>query len=86
MLVACCPKTMRNVGSGRRCVTVKMTAKEFEWFQTVVSNLSTDDLNRTRRLSELKLAISTLNSAQQKLVTHSLRLDSIFDCLNSSEK
>jgi hypothetical protein len=64
---------------------VRMTASDFEWFKTTVLNLSVDDLNRTRLLSELKLAFGALSSVQQKLVVHSLRLDHIFDCLNSSE-
>jgi hypothetical protein len=62
-----------------------MTANNFEWFKSAVLNLSADDLNRTRLLSELKLAFGALNSAEQKLVIHGLQLDHIFDCLNSSE-
>jgi hypothetical protein len=62
-----------------------MTTNNFERFHTMVLNLSTDDLNRTRLLSELKLAFVTLSRAEQKLLMHSLQLDHIFDCLNSSE-
>lgn len=64
---------------------VKMTANNFEWFQMAVSKLSTDDLNRAQLLSEFKLAIGALSSAQQKLIVPSLQLENIFDCLNSSE-
>jgi translation initiation factor 1 (eIF-1/SUI1) len=64
---------------------VKMTASDFGGFQTAVSNLSTDDVNRTQLLSELKLAIGALPSAQQKSIVPSLHLENIFDCLNSCE-
>ncbi|PNF31218.1 hypothetical protein B7P43_G14860 [Cryptotermes secundus] len=64
---------------------VKMTASNFEWFQMAVSKLSTDDLNRTQLLSEFKLAVGALPTAQQKLIVRSLQLENIFDCLNSSE-
>jgi hypothetical protein len=63
----------------------KMTANNFEWFQTTVSKLSTDDLNRAQLLSEIKLAIGALPSAQQKLIVPNLQLENILDCLNSSE-
>ncbi|PSN45172.1 hypothetical protein C0J52_03918 [Blattella germanica] len=62
-----------------------MTANNFEWFQNTILNLSNDDSNRIQLLSELKLAISALNIPQLRLITHSLQLDIIFDCLNSSE-
>lgn len=64
---------------------IKMTANNFEWFQLAVSKLSTDDINRAQLLSEFKLAIGALPSAQQKLIVRSLQLENIFDCLNSSE-
>lgn len=60
-------------------------AGNFEWFQNAVSNLSIDDSSRTRLLSEFKLAIGALSSAEQKLVIRRLELENIFDCLNSSE-
>jgi hypothetical protein len=62
-----------------------MTANNFEWFQAAVSKLLIDDLNRAHLLSEFKLAIGSLPSAQQKLIVPSLQLKNIFDCLNSSE-
>lgn len=62
-----------------------MTANNFEWFQSTIMELSNDN-NRTQLLSELKLTISALNIPQLRLITHSLQLDIIFDCLNSSQK
>jgi len=63
----------------------KKMASNFEWFQRTVSNLLTDESNRTHLLSELKLAVGALSSAEQKLVIRSLELENVFDCLNSSE-
>lgn len=60
-------------------------ASNFEWFKRTVSNLLTDESNRIQLLSELKLAIGALSSAEQKLVIQSLELENVFDCLNSSE-
>ncbi|GFG29907.1 hypothetical protein Cfor_09925 [Coptotermes formosanus] len=60
-------------------------ASNFELLRSTVSNLSIDDSNRTRLLSDLKLAVGSLSSAEQKLAIRSLELENIFDCLNSSE-
>ncbi|KAJ9587033.1 hypothetical protein L9F63_019375, partial [Diploptera punctata] len=62
-----------------------MTANNFEWFQNAITTISNDDNNRTQVLSELKLAISSLNVPQLRLITRSLQLNVIFDCLNSSD-
>nr|CAD7589999.1 unnamed protein product [Timema genevievae] len=61
------------------------TIENFEWFRDTVAEL-TNDLERIRLLSELKLAISSLNSSQLKLIANSIPLEVLFDCLNSSEK
>jgi hypothetical protein len=63
----------------------KIMANNFEWFQKAVSNLSNDDLNKAPILSEFKLAICALPSAEQKLIVSKLKLENVFDCLNSSE-
>lgn len=57
----------------------------FEWFQSKVSDLSSDN-DRCQVLSELKLAINSHNAAQQKYIAQNLRLEPVFDCLNSSER
>jgi hypothetical protein len=56
-----------------------------EGYQTAVSNLSNDDLNKVQILSEFKLRIGALPSAQRKAVVSGLHFEKIFDCLNCSE-
>ena len=77
--------TVKNQRTIAHRLLWKMTANNFEWFQNTISKLSDDDNNRKQLLSQLKLAISALNIPQLRLITHSLQLDIIFDCLNSSE-
>lgn len=57
----------------------------FEWFQNTVASLS-DDSQRIQLLSDLKIAVNALKSNQLQLLSNSLPLGGIFDCLNTSEQ
>ncbi|XP_054272652.1 26S proteasome non-ATPase regulatory subunit 5 [Macrosteles quadrilineatus] len=59
--------------------------KNLEWFQKAFYNISHDQ-DVISNLSEIKIALSVLNSSQLKYNTSSLNLSEIFDCLNSSAK
>ncbi|XP_069676869.1 26S proteasome non-ATPase regulatory subunit 5 isoform X3 [Periplaneta americana] len=61
-----------------------MMTNDFQWFESNVSRLSDDAFDRMHLLSELKIAFGALSYSQQKSILCSLKLDQIFDCLNSS--